>query len=304
MSSPQPAGYSPIQMYLRAQTPFDKKMLAALADAQADAARRITKLAARGGLGAEVRAAQLAAIRRELQVVQRELWLELGREIRRAGPDVADAATDAGQVIDKILFAGAGQRMPEALADAQRAYARATVTNYLSRVENGIGFSERVYKTRAMTQGWVDRAVNRVILQGGNWREIANAVKGMIDPNTPGGVSYAAKRLGRTELNNAFHQTQIKVSEQNPWNTGQHWHLSKQHPKADECDVYANEVHYEGGAPGVYRKGDVPRKPHPQCFCYLAPETVSEDEFFDRLMAGDYEDASERFLLPRRASAA
>lgn len=304
MTQPQPAGFNPMQMYLRATRPFDEAVAQALRDAQTDATRRLAKLAARSGLGAEVRAAQLTAIRRQLQIVQRELWLTVGREMRDTGGTVADTATDAAQLIDKVLFASAGQRIPDALADAQRAYARATVETYFSRLDNGISLSEQVYKSRALAEGWVDRAINRAILQGGSWRDIADTVRQYIDPNVRGGVSYAAKRLGRTELNNAFHTTQKKMGEANPWTTGQKWNLSRSHPKADDCDVFAKEVHYEGGQPGVYEKTDVPRKPHPQCFCYLTQETVSEDEFFDRLMRGDYVDATEAYLSPLGSAAA
>lgn len=227
--------------------------------------------------------------------MQNELWKELGQDIKDGGTLIADRAADVQAVWDKVLWSSAGASVPEELVRAQHAYAREVVHTYFSRTVNNIPLSSQVYKTNSLGQGWVDRAVNRVILQGGSWRDIAKAVAPMIDPNTPGGVSYAAKRLGRTELNNAFHTTQTRMGEENPWVEGQKWNLSRQHPKTDDCDVMAKDVHVKGWAAGVYLASDVPRKPHPQCMCFITPETVSEDEFFDRLLKGDYKDAASRF---------
>jgi hypothetical protein len=54
----------------------------------------------------------------------------------------------------------------------------------------------------------------------------------------------------------------------------------------------------------VFAKGDVPRKPHPQCLCFITPETVSEEEFFDKLLSGDYHDPASHFTsaAARRAA--
>lgn len=273
-----------------------ERMASDLLDAQQDLLTRLNSLANRSGLGGQVRQDQLGAINKHLTVVQNELWQELAGEITEGGVAIADAASGVQAVSDKMLFASAGVDVPEELVRAQQAYAREVVNTYWSRMENNISLSQQVYRTQALSQGWVDRAINRAILQGASWRDLMNAVKPYIDPNTPGGVSYAAKRLARTELNNAFHRTQVRLGEGNPWVAGQKWNLSTKHPRADACDPYAHEQHYEGGDPGVYRADKVPRKPHPQCFCFITAVNVSEDEFFDRLMAGDYEDATEHFL--------
>lgn len=293
----------PLTSYLTVERTVLERMAADLLDAQHDLQQRLARLAARnGGVGAQVRQAQLSQINQALTATSRALWAELGDEIQVGGQDVADAATSVHQVSERALFATAGQVLPEQLVRAEEAYARNVVEHYWSRMENGISLSQQVYKTQALSEGWVQRAVNRVILQGGSWKDIADTVKPYIDPNTPGGVSYAAKRLGRTELNNAFHQTAIRLGEQNPWVHGQQWNLSGSHPKADDCDALAHRVVRKGLAPGVYPADEVPRKPHPQCLCYLTAVMVDEDEFFDRLMAGDYEDATEGRVL-RLASA-
>lgn len=293
----------PLTYYLREEEALTRQVLKDLADAQADAARRLTKLANRPGIGAVVERSQLTLIRQQLIATQRELWAQLGKDIRAAGQGAADAASAAVDTLDRALFASAGQRLPEELARAHQAYAREVVETYFSRMQNGISLSEQVYKSRALSQGWVDRAVNRTILQGGSWRDLMQRVLPMINPNVPGGVAYAAKRLARTELNNAFHTTQVRLGQGNPWVEGQKWNLSRKHPKADTCDEYANDTHLKDGEPGVYDANNVPSKPHPQCYCFITAVTVSEQEFFDRLMRGDYEDATESFLSPPPSAA-
>lgn len=299
-----PSSILPLTGYLNAERTVLVRMADDLLDAQQDLHQRLTRLAARnGGVGAQVRQAQLSQINQALQRTMDALWKEIGEEIIVGGKEVADVASSTQAVYDRILFHSAGMGLPEELVRAEEAYARNVVEHYWSRLNNKMSLSEQVYRTEAMSKGWVDRAVNRVILQGGSWRDIANAVRPFIDPNTPGGVSYAAKRLGRTELNNAFHESQIRLGQENPWVQGQQWHLSGRHPKTDECDTLASKVVRRDLGRGVYPDGAVPRKPHPQCLCYLTPKTVSEEEFFTRLMAGDYVDATEGRALSSASAA-
>lgn len=294
----------PLTSYLQVERQMLEAMASDLLDAQHDLQSRLTRLAARnGGVGAQVRASQLSQIDKALSTTLRALWKELDGDIVVGGQDVADAASSLQVMTDKALFASAGVPLPDELVRAEQAYARNVVEHYWSRMENGVSLSRQVYTTEAMSKKWVDRAVNRVILQGGSWRDIANAVKPFIDPATPGGVSYAAKRLGRTELNNAFHRTAIRLGEANPWVSGQRWNLSGRHPKADECDTLANRTVSRSAGRGVYPADEVPGKPHPQCLCYLTAVTVSEEEFFDRLMAGDYMDATEGRSLAAASAA-
>lgn len=119
----------------------------------------------------------------------------------------------------------------------------------------------------------------------------------MIDPGTPGGVSYAAKRLARTELNNAFHTTQRESAEVNPWVLGVKWNLSRSHPVEDICDVLARG-HSRGKPRGVYLPGELPNKAHPQCLCYTTNEMMEEDDFINSVLEED----EEEFLKPYRAA--
>lgn len=292
MAKPEPfvgPGADPLKLYLRGERVAISGIEDDLRDASANAQRRINKLESKHGIGAVVRRTQLAVIRRELRSVTNDLWRNVGKRIRSAGNAVADAAAEAEAVLERILFRSVGARESEALLVAQRAYARRTVANYLARGQNGIGLSQRVYRTSQLANGFVDRAVNRVILQGGSWQEVASAVKPMIDPSTPGGVSYAAKRLGRTELNNAFHTTQQKSAEVNPFVLGVRWHLSLSHTKKDQCDVLATG-HSDGKPSGVYVPSELPRKAHPQCLCFTTNEMMDEEDFLDLVSDPDYLD--------------
>lgn len=293
MAKPKPftgPGADPLKLYLRGERVAISGIEDDLRDASADAQRRINKLETRHGIGAKVRRAQLAIIRRELRGVTDELWRGVSKRIRSAGNAVADAAAQAERVLEDVLFFSTGyHQAPEDLIAAQRAYARRTVANYLARGQNGVGLSKRVYKTKNLANGFVDRAVNRVILQGGSWQEIASAVKPMIDPATPGGVSYAAKRLGRTELNNAFHTTQQATAEVNPFVLGLRWHLSLSHGKKDQCDALATG-HSKGKPSGVYVPSELPAKAHPQCLCYTTNEMMEEDDFLDLVSNPNYLD--------------
>lgn len=286
MTNPGP---SPLQLYLRGEAFAMNNILNDLRDASADAQRRINKLETKFGIGSVVRRAQLSLIRRELRAVTNGFWRDANRRIRSAGNAVADAASSAERVLQEVLFQGAGKRTPEELIETQRAYARRTVATYLARGQNGISLSQRVYRTRQLSNGWVDRAINRVILQGGSWQEMAQRVKPMIDPNTPGGVSYAAKRLARTELNNAFHTTQQATAEVNPFVLALRWHLSASHVTPDHCDELA-EGHSEGQKPGLYVPSELPLKPHPQCLCFTTNEMMEEDDFLDLVSNPDYLD--------------
>lgn len=282
------AASEPLKRYLRLQQGVDKEFAATLRDAASEAERLMDFYGRKYGEGAEIRRAQISLILNELRGVQASLYKSLGDTLVEQMAYAGDAAAEAEQVMTDYLFNRLGTGPMPALQAAYREQARATVRAYQARTALGIPLSEQVYKTQAYSQGLVDRAVNRGLLLGKSAKEIARDVSGMINPNTPGGVSYAAMRLGRTELNNAFHHAQKGIRAEDPFVEGMRWNLSGSHPEPDECDVYAGSSHYSGGPPGVYRPTQVPSKPHPHCFCYLTSVTVSDDEFVQRFLNGDY----------------
>lgn len=307
MTNPKPflgPGANPLLLYLRGERIAEVGIIDALRDAAADAQRRINKLETKFGIGSVVRRIQLAVVRRELRAVQNEIWKAVGQSVRRAAPSVADAASEAERVLQAILFNKVGKHEPERLVASQRAYARRTVANFLARGENGIGLSSRIYRTSQLANGFVDRAVNSVILQGGSWQDIAKNVRPMISPDSPGGVSYAAKRLGRTELNNAFHTTQKASAEINPFVLALRWNLSLSHGKKDRCDELANGHSKEKGR-GLYLPEDLPSKPHPQCLCYTTNEMMDEEDFLNMVANEDViDDLTKQYGQARPAQSA
>ena len=219
---------------------------------------------------------------------QIELWGESEGIIRAGAHRAGTAVADLSVLWSGDLLADAGVPKREWQAGLRRA-ARLGVDRYLARAHNGYTLSARVFRNRALASGAVEQMVNNGLLLGKSAKEIANSVFGYIHPSTPGGASYAALRLGRTELNNAFHEMSRQDMAASPWTEAVAWHLSGSHPKPDICDDYAGESHYPHGEAGQFRSSEVPDKPHPQCFCYTTPVNVSDEEFIKNFHAGVYD---------------
>jgi hypothetical protein len=130
--------------------------------------------------------------------------------------------------------------------------------------------------------------VNAGLLLGYSANKIAGMVRDLVKPNVAGGVSYAAFRLARTEINHAYQTAQEARYADEPWSTGMEWHLSNSHPEKDICDLLATQD-LHGLGKGVYPFGEVPVE-HPNGLCYRTPVQVDEDEFVDRFLDGEYDE--------------
>lgn len=274
---------SPLQSYLGVQRAHDRILRQILTEAATDASKRLRAIKGEG-IGAQVKRAQLS-----IQIEQFRMWKDIETLTERSMLKAAVTATDDVAALLAELSASAGVATPEVLLQGMQQAARLTVSNLISRGINGVPLSDRVYKNAVLSNGRIDRIINSALLRNASPREIASLVKGFIHPNTPGGASYAAMRLGRSEVNNAFHTTSIRHYDEQPWINASKWNLSGSHPKADECDEYANETHMPRGKPGVYSTDDIPSKPHPQCFCYITPVTMSDAEFIRAFNRGDFD---------------
>lgn len=144
--------------------------------------------------------------------------------------------------------------------------------------------STRVYRTQQLVKGQVNRMINQHLARGSSGRELARDIRQFVKPTAPGGLRGASLRLGRTELNNAFHAVSVDQAQKNPYVIGMVWHLSGSHPRPDACNDY--EEHF-------FRPHEVPNKPHPNCFCYVTPETLSRGAFLDHYNKGGYSNAPE-----------
>lgn len=276
--------------YLRYQDvegAYTREVAAELLAAAGAAKALILRDVDRTNIGAVMRRAQLMAARKALAQLLKHMYSNVQGIITRGQRDAAVAAVRAGQhdVDDMVkrLFPDVKQRndfRAQQIAQAERG-----VDAMMMRVlKTRQPLSKRVYYTQNLSKGWVDRIVNVGIARGAPAREIAKQVESSIKPNVPGGVSYAAMRLARTEIGNAFHAQSIADAQANPLVDNVRWHLSGRHvpDPGDLCEEYA--------AHGVYPVTLVPNRPHPNCRCYIVPELVGWDEFRANLYAGKYDD--------------
>jgi len=282
----------PLIAYLKVQEAWERELLIVLKRAAADADKQIRALAGKDGIGAAIRREQLRLVKQALLKQQAELWDVIGSSVKAAQARAAAAAVaSTGEYEAMLLKSKLSKGEIEAMLRAATAQAERTV-DVVSRRLNGLSdrpLSSRVYRSRALANGMVQREIERVIATGGSWKDLANRVRGLILPNTPGGVSYAAERLGRTELNNAFHAVSVQRAIKSPFIEYVQWHLSGSHPKPDDCNIYADEEHVKGQPGGIWRPQEVPSKPHPNCLCYTTPITISDEEFIDGFISGKYD---------------
>lgn len=280
----------PLISYLRVQRANDRAILDMLRQAANDIELELFASQSKFKLSDRVRTDQLLMAKARINRRMEKLWLDIGDQVQAGKAAAAAAAVEDAYPqawLKKVMPAeDVEYLMRSARASAERGIDVAEARVNLSRIP----LAESVYKNGAHANGIIDEIVNSGLAAGLSAKEIANGVSAFINPNTPGGVKYAAMRLGRTELNNAFHATQVQAGIDTPWTTALKWNLSGSHPVPDECNEYAESVHYEGGEAGVFKPEEVPAKPHPNCLCYTTPETDSEDEFIRKLEAGEYDD--------------
>jgi hypothetical protein len=285
MAQPLPKPNQPLLDVLALRKTTLAEMNQMLTDGAQEAERLIPKLVEKHTTGGTVKAAQLQLVLRELKVAQSALWGDLGRATR-SGVEAAylKAADNAEDVLFRV-FGKAGVNA-DVFRASWREQAKQGIAAVLAKAQNGIPLARSVYKTQALAQGFVDRKVKQGLLLGMNAKAIAKSVKDLIRPDVKGGVSYAAHRLARTEINNAYKTSQENRYQDEPWTTGMRWNLSKSHPAPDICNVLSERDEHGLGA-GVYPVGGRPNS-HPNCLCYLTPEQLDEDSFIDAFLKGDY----------------
>jgi hypothetical protein len=261
-----------------------KEMNQMLKDGAAEVERLVPKLLEQHTTGGSVKAAQLLLVQRELKAVQSALWGDLGRSLRSGVEASALQAYDSAESVLLKVLAKKGVDIP-AYRAGLREQAKQGIAAVLAKAANGIPLSRAVYRTQALATGLVNRKVQQGLLLGMNAKAIAKSVKDLIRPDVKGGVSYAAHRLARTEINHAYKTAQEARHEDEPWTKGMKWNLSKSHPAPDICNTLATQKTALGK--GIYPVGQRPDS-HPNCLCYLTPEQVDEDEFINRFVAGEY----------------
>lgn len=273
--------------YVGVQKAYDKKVIRALKLAADDALEAADKWD-RMNIGDRTKRFQFDLVAKEIRSVVADLFKGLVPILRQGQMDAAEAAAKALLAEDaKVLEALFPDRnMRKEWESSFTASARHTIGAMVNRVA-GVSptytLSRRVYKSGALSSNQLQRQINSSLARGSSAKELADLVRKSILPNTPGGVSYAAMRLGRTEINNAFHTQSIISLKDEPWVDQVQWNLSGVHKPdpGDPCETYA--------AQGTFDKNEVPLKPHPQCMCYVTPVMVAFDDFATNLAAGVYD---------------
>lgn len=277
-----------LDRFIRAHNPTMTEIKKVLLQGSKDADSALYEVASSNTFSSGVRAAQIRLAKKEMDNLLEGMFKSVTTIIKDGQKTVAGAAANALSETDRRFLVAALSSTGDVKSylESQKLSASIGVANAISRVtKSDIPLSARVYRTEKLANRWVQNQVNSAIMRGSSAKEIAKIAKGSIRPDTPGGVSYAALRLGRTELNNAFHATAITLSQNRPWIQEMGWYLSKTHThnplKPEICEDYARHK---------FQINSVPPKPHPQCRCYVAPILEDFDIFSSRLTSGQYND--------------
>ncbi|ARW57098.1 MuF-like minor capsid protein [Mycobacterium phage Candle] len=279
--------------YLAVEKGADKRLFAALVEATKDIDSTLASLKDVKSKTAATRRLQLALAHKEIRKRMNSLYGDVSDIIKTSQSSAAKAAVDAALKDEERLLS---KILPNPVDRAQyaaslRATAERNIEATMTRVlETNRPLSKKVWKTRALSQGMVDRAINNALARGDSFEKLARDVRHLIDPNTPGGVTYAAKRLARTEINNAFHAQSIRDAQEKPWVTSMRWNLSKVHmddPK-DPCEHYAKQ--------GLFPIDKVPDKPHPHCRCFVTPEEADDEMLEHMFNSGQLDDYLDNFI--------
>lgn len=277
---PQPDPRAELVAYASVQRAADADILRVLRDAYKDLNRELQKLARSGDASSMLKRQRLQAVKKSILEAQADVFRRTGKIIEARRVEAAARAIRVAGRYDEAAFAAVGR------ADAARALARGLEQTEASSVERAVArltgshvpLSRRVYRTEAWLSGRLERRVNSALARGLSAEDMARELREFVNPNTPGGVRYAALRLARTEINNAYHAMSIRAAQQKPWITKMEWHTSDSHARKDICDSLNGRF---------FPVDEVPPKPHPQCICFVTPVIDDNHEaFLDELVSG------------------
>lgn len=279
MPTPSPSEFQP---YRRVQAGAETDLTRILEATARAIQKRIATL--RPGVGGQVRSAQLTATLQAVRAMQRTMWTgAVSPTIQRGMDDAVKAAESAIEAMTRVAYASLPDGAAEALVRGLRASAESGLKSDAARRKRAL--SERIYAQRAVSEGKIDDLIRQGLIANLSAKELASSVYQYVSPTAPGGASYVAMRLARTEINNAFHERQIQGATR-PGVKAVQWNLSGSHKVPDECNVYAAHKPYD--------PDKVPEKPHPQCFCYLTYVTEPAGQFQKDLEAGKFDDEIDR----------
>jgi hypothetical protein len=191
----------PLRRYLRVQAGVDRDLKRVLERAARDARAQIRRLP-RGTL----RRAQLERVLRQIKRAQALMWQQDVLGIVTTGREEAvRAAQEAADALTRDLW----RRVPERQAEALDRSFRVSTGEGVGTRRQQRQLSTRVVGSGRLAQRRVDQIIQSALVRQLNADELAREVYQHISPTVPGGASYAAMRIARTEINNAFHEAQI-----------------------------------------------------------------------------------------------
>jgi hypothetical protein len=282
----QPAASpSEFQPYRKVQGDAEKELAAVLEAAAKQIKRRVAGL--KPGVGGQVRKAQLTVTLNAIRRVQQAMWTTgVSGTVARGMVNAEKAAESAIETMTRVAYTALPDAAAEELVRGLRLAAESGLKSDAARRKREL--STAVYHNAALANGKVEQMIRTGLVQNLTAKELADNVYQYVSPSTKGGASYAAMRLARTEINNAFHERQLLGAER-PGVAAVKWNLSGSHVVPDLCNVYADH-----GGNGEWEVGKVPEKPHPQCFCYLTYITQKPSDFRKDLAEGKFDDEIDR----------
>lgn len=214
--------------------------------------------------------------------------------------DIALEWEEANNACDELAISCFGKRV---LSDEQLAgwFERNTeaMDAFISRSEAGLTLSDRIWQPVKQLRSEMELAMTVAIGDGDSASQISRYVRKYLnDPDKlfrqirdekgnlklskaakayhPGQGVYRssaknAMRIARTETNIAYRRADNTRWQQMDFVLGQEVRLSRSHPVTDICDTLA----------GKYPKDFVFDGWHPQCFCFVTPILLSEEEMVD-----------------------
>lgn len=279
MVLPSPREFQP---YRQVQTGAEKDLRRILESTARAIQKRIASLPV--GIGGDVRAAQLRTTLSVVQRLNRLMWIgAIGPRVQRGVEASEEAAQSAIEAMTRVAYAALPERAAELLIDGLRLSAASGLKSDAARRKREL--SRRVYRQQALDNGKIEDLIRQGLISNLSAKELAQTVYKYVSPTAPGGTSYSAMRLARTEINNAFHERQIQGATR-PGVEAVKWNLSGSHKVPDDCNKFAAHKPYAPDA--------VPDKPHPQCFCYLTYVTMSPKDFQRKLADGDFDSEIDR----------
>lgn len=275
-----------LNRFLKVYNGANRDLYKILVEASEDAEKMILEIAGKSGIGATVERKQLTAIRSVIAEVLKELFRgKVSSTISEARMDAAESAVQAANVWDNRILRLVTEDLNQAkvLKKSLEQTARRNIENTVMREINGtMPLSKQVYRTEALAKDLINRRIASGVASGSSADKIARTVKDLIKPSVSGGVSYAANRLARTEINNAFHAQSVQSMKDRPWVSQAKWNLSKSHkPSGCMCERYAKV--------GEYPVNAVPNKPHPQCFCFITSVVPDTEFIIQQFESGMYD---------------